>query len=154
MKEYILSIVVAGIICAIAKSLLDEHTSTGKILKILAGIFMSVTVLTPFSNISFSDITYYFESLSSDSAQYVEEGTSLAQNSVSGIIKSQTEAYILDKAKSMGLDISVEVELDDNNNSVPCGITINGSVSPYLKEVMGEYIEQTLGITRENQRWI
>ena len=50
--------------------------------------------------------------------------------------------------------IAVEVELDDNNHSIPCGITIDGSVSPYIKEVMGDYIEQTLGITRENQRWI
>lgn len=154
MKEYVLSIVFAGIICAIARCLLDENTSTGKILKILTGIFMCVTVLAPLSKISFSDITYYFESLSADSAMYVDDGKTAAQNSISGIIKSQSEAYILDKAKSMGLDISVEVELDDNNNSIPCGITISGSVSPYIKEVMGDYIEETIGITKENQRWI
>ena len=154
MKEYVLSIVIAGIICAVARCLLDENNSTGKILRILTGIFMCVTVLAPLSNISFSDIAYYFDNLSADSAVYVDDGKAAAQNSVSGIIKSQAEAYILDKAKSMGLDIAVEVELDDNNHSIPCGITIDGSVSPYIKEVMGDYIEQTLGITRENQRWI
>ena len=154
MREYVLSIVIAGIICAVTRCLLDENSSTGKISQILTGIFMCVTIVAPLSNFSFSDIAYYFDGLTVDSAVYIDDGKTATQNSVSEIIKSQAEAYILDKAKSMGLDISVEVELDDNNHSIPCGITIDGSVSPYIKEVMGDYIEQTLGITRENQRWI
>ena len=153
MKEYILSIIIAAIICAIAGSLLDESSSAGKILKIITGVFMCVTVLAPISKISFSNISYYFDNVLEDSELHVGEGKIAAQNSISGIIKAQAEAYILDKANSMGLDLSVEVELDDNNYSVPCGITIDGAVSPYIKEIMSDYIEETLGVTREKQRW-
>ena len=153
MRDYILSIVIAGIVCGITNSLLNEKTANGKILKMLTGILMCITVFAPLARISFSHIGNYFDDLSLEADKYITIGTSDAENDISAIIKSQTEAYILDKAKSMGLDITVEVELDDHNNSVPCGVTINGPVSPYVKEVMTDYIENQLGITTENQRW-
>ena len=153
MKNYIISVVVAGIICSIADLLLDKKTATGKILKMLAGILMSVTILSPLTNISFKYISNYFTSMTVSADNYVEDGKNSAQNSISEIIKSQTEAYILDKAKSMGLDVAVEVELDDDN-SIPCEVTIVGEVSPYAKGQMVSYIEKSIGITMENQRWI
>ena len=153
MRNYIISIIVAGIICAITDLLLDHKTTVGKIAKILTGILMSITVLAPLTNISFKNITNYFDSLLSNADSYVEEGRITAQNSICGIIKTQTEAYILDKAKSLGLDVAVEVELDDNN-SVPCGVTISGTISPYAKGLMTSYITETIGITKEHQRWI
>lgn len=152
MKGYIISIVVAGIICSIADLFLDKKTATGKIAKMLSGVLMCITVISPLANISFKHITNYFDSLSVHADTYVEEGKNSAQSGIDEIIKSQTEAYILDKAKSMGLDVAVEVELDDDN-SVPCGVTIAGEVSPYAKGLMASYIEESIGITRENQRW-
>jgi hypothetical protein len=152
MRDYIISIVVAGMICSFVDLLLDKKTATGKIAKMLTGIFMCVTVLAPLTNISFKHITNYFDSLSVYADNYVKYGKTSAQISICEIIKSQTEAYILDKAKSMGLDVAVEVELDDDN-SVPCGVTIVGEVSPYAKGLMVSYIEETIGITRENQQW-
>ena len=152
MKQYILSIVVAGIICAIVDLFLDKKTTVGKLLKMLTGILMSVTILNPITQISFKNIGNYLNSISLDASGYVEQGKLSAHSEISSIIKTQTEAYILDKAKSMDLDVTVEVELDDNN-SVPCGVTIIGVISPYAKGLMASYIEETVGITRENQKW-
>ena len=153
MKNYIISIVLCGIVCAIAGAMLDKKTATGKLIKILTGILMCVTLLTPLTKISFQNITDYFDDLSWEAETYSQDGKNTAQTTMRTIIKSQTEAYILDKAKSMGLDVAVEVELDDNN-SVPCRVTINGEVSPYVKRVLEAYLEETLGIAKENQRWI
>ncbi len=154
MKKYIISIIVAGIICAITDLLLDKKTATGKIAKILTGILMCVTILSPLTNISFKYITNYFDSLSVQADNYVEDGMTSAQISICGIIKSQTEAYILDKANLMGLRIAVEVELNDSNNSVPSNVTIQGDISPYAKEILSSYIESNLAIPKENQKWL
>ena len=54
----------------------------------------------------------------------------------------------------MGLQITVEVELDDSNSSVPSKVRIIGNISPYAKEVMGMYIEEKLGIAKEYQQWV
>ena len=85
---------------------------------------------------------------------YVSEGKSMAANQVADIIKSQSEAYILDKANRMGLEISVEVELDNDNNSIPSSVCISGNISPYAKKVLSEYITDCLGIAKENQKWM
>lgn len=153
MKEYILSIVAVGIVCSIAGSLVNSKTASGHLLRLLTGIVMVITILTPVHNISFTHITDYLENLNIQGEIYANNGTAEAKESMSVIIKDQIEAYILDKADRMDLDIAVEVALDDRNNSIPCGVTITGTLSPYAKGILGAYIEENLGIAKENQRW-
>lgn len=153
MKEYILSIVAAGIVCSIAGSLVNSKSALGQILRLLTGIVMVITIISPVLNISFSHITDYLDDLSIQGEIYASNGTTAAKESMSVIIKEQIEAYILDKADHMDLDIAVEVALDDRNNSIPCGVTITGKLSPYAKGILGSYIEEKLGIAKEHQRW-
>ena len=152
MKNYVISILACAIICSIACSVFDNKSSTGRIIKILTGILMTATILIPLKNFDSYNISGFFNSASMEANEYVEEGKKDFRNNVTDIIKSRTEAYILDKAKSMELDISVEVELSDEN-SVPCGIKVTGSVAPYEKNILSDYIEETLGIPKENQKW-
>lgn len=154
MKGYILSVIAAAIICAVAKSLLPNRTGTGRVVGLICGILMAITVLSPLVQVSFDHIGDYFDDISLQSAGYIAEGESAARETLSAVIKEQAETYILDKATRMGLDISVEVELDADNHSVPCGVTVTGTVSPYAREVIGSYMEDTLGIAKENQKWI
>ena len=154
MKEYILGIAVAGMTCSIAGSLVSNKTAIGKILRLLTGVLMVVTIFSPVVNISFDHIGDYLDGLASQGDYYAANGKTVAEESMSVIIKQQIEAYILDKADRMGLDIAVEVALDDHNNSVPCGVTITGNLSPYAKAVIGSYIEDKLGIAKEQQKWM
>ncbi len=153
VKSYILSIISAAVLCAIVKVFLGEKTAAGQLGKQLSGIFLAVTIIAPLASISFSGIGNYLDNLNIEADMYVQQGKTATQEQVSAIIKSQTEAYILDKADRMGLDIAVEVELDGDNDSVPCGVRITGAVSPYGKEGLSAYIENTLGITKEKQTW-
>ncbi len=153
IKVYVLRIVIAAIVCGIVRSLLKEKTATGKMANLLCGILMAITILSPFASISFRNISSFYEDIELDASKYVNDGKTAAQESAAEIIKSQTEAYILDKANNLGLQIAVEVELDDSNNSVPCGVVITGAVSPYAKGTLGTYMQEYLGIPKENQQW-
>ena len=153
MKSYILGIVAAAIVCAVAQGILGKKTPTGRIAYLLTGILMAITLIAPLDQISFRGVTDYWEDLSGDAQGYVSEGTVMAENQMADIIKSQTEAYILDKANRMGLQIAVEVELDGNNGNIPCGVVVSGNVAPYAKEQLESYMEDTLGIAEENQTW-
>ena len=154
MKDYILGIMVTGIVCSIVGSLVSNKTAAGQLLRLLTGILMVITIASPVVNISFTHINDYLDGLSSQGDYYADSGKKVAEESMSAIIKEQIEAYILDKADRMELDIAVEVALDERNNSVPCGVTITGSLSPYAKGILGSYIEEKLGIAKEHQRWI
>ncbi len=153
MKDYILAITVAGLACSIAGSLINNKTATGKLLRLLTGIFLVITIVSPIANISFRNITDYFNDLTVQGDLYADSGKTQAEESMCAIIKEQSEAYILDKAERMGLDIGVEVALDDSNNSIPCEVTITGNLSPYAKGILGSFIEEKLGIAKEHQRW-
>ena len=148
-----LSIVAAAIVCAVARGLLGKKTATGRIAGLLSGILMTITVVAPLGNITFNGVSEFWDALSYDAEKYVLEGTTMAEKQEADIIKYQSEAYILDKANRMGLQISVEVELDGYNGNIPCGVVLSGNVSPYGQMQLGSYIEDTLGIAKENQKW-
>ncbi len=154
MKSYILSIVIAAIISAAAGLLLPPKTTVGQITKLLSGILLIVTVISPLTNISFRHIGDYLTGLSSTADAYINDGHSAMQADIDAIIKAETETYILDKASELGLQIDVEVSLDENNHSIPCSVTVIGKFSPYSKENLSGYITNTLGIAKEKQKWI
>ena len=153
MKAYVLSILAAAVVCAVVQGVLNKKSVSGRMIHLLSGILMAVTVIAPLENISFRGVEDYWDNLSVDAQEYVSDGTAMAENQRIAIIKSQSEAYILDKANRMGLQITLEVELDENNGNVPCGVVISGAVSPYAREQLCAYMEDTLGIAKENQIW-
>ncbi|MBR4016944.1 MAG: hypothetical protein IKK11_03930 [Oscillospiraceae bacterium] len=154
MKEYIAGIIGVAIISAVAISLVNKDSANGKLIKLLCGVLMCITVISPVVNISFRQIKGYLQDISVGAESYSQEGSQMAKEHMVSIIKSNTEAYILDKANLMGLRIAVEVELNDGNNPVPSNVTIKGEVSPYAKEVLSSYIESNLAIPKENQKWL
>lgn len=154
MKEYTLSVIAAGIISAIACCIINGKTTSGKMLRMLTGVLMAVTIITPITRISFRNVKSYWDDITLDADRLVTDGQEAAYIERNAIIKSQSEAYILDKATRMGLEIAVEVELDDNNDSVPSQITVSGKLSPYAKGVLSEYITDYLGIPKECQKWM
>lgn len=154
MKAYILSMIAAAVLSAIVKAFVDNKTATGKLIGLLCGVVLVISIVNPMVNIKFYNLSAYFRSISADAEGYIRDGTDAAEKSVADIIKSRTEAYILDKADQMGLDISVEVELDGNNGHIPAGVIIKGKVSPYAREIMRDFLQDDLGIAKENQQWI
>ena len=153
VRGYILSVVAAGAVCAMVSALISNKTPTGKLAGMLCSIFMAVTALSPLIHVRFQSLTNYLTDISADADAFVDEGKTSAQQSASAIIKTQTESYILDKANRMGLEISVEVELDEDNNSIPCGVSVIGNVSPYAKQMLSAFMEENLGIAKEHQKW-
>ena len=154
MREYILRLVVASMICTAVGLLLPPKNAVGQVVKLLCGILLVVTVISPLTEISFRNISEYFNNLSIDADDYVEQGSDAMRKQLASIIKEKSETYILDKAGQIGLQIGVEVALDENNNSIPCGVVVTGQVSAYSKKILSDYITDTLGIAKEKQVWI
>lgn len=152
MRNYILSIVATAIFCTITNKLFEEKTAIGKTVRLLGGILLSVAIIAPVTKISFENIGNYFNDISLTAEYYAAQGEDSAKESMLRIIKDNSEAYILDKANGLGLEIAVEVEVGADD-MIPNRVTISGTVSPYAKEVMGTYMEDTLGIPKENQQW-
>ena len=113
-----------------------------------------MTVISPWTKLRFEDISSYFADIQTDADQIIGEGEEIAADATVAIIKKQVEAYILDKAHSLDIDIEVEVAFAELRPLVPDAVTIKGAVSPYAKLQLQQMIADDLGIPKENQMWI
>ena len=152
LREYLLSVSVTAMVCGIAGRLLDRKGTTAAMGKLLVGLFMTFTVLSPLAGFSFGpmvDISNEFR----EEAQYaVKEGEQYTNSALREGITKRTEEYILDKASSLGADIRIQIVLSEDAYPVPCKVYVAGDISPFAKSQLKQVISQ-MGVAEENQVW-
>ena len=73
---------------------------------------------------------------------------------LAAIIKEDCEAYIWDKAQEMGLELEVVVTVDEGTGyPYPTGAVLTGAVTAAQQEILSRWMEENLGIAREEQEW-
>ena len=153
IRNYLLSIVCVSLICGIAVTVVGKNESFGKVIKLLAGLIMAVVVIAPWTTIQINDISLYFESLELDAKDAVNDGIAYADEQKQAFIKEKAEAYIWDKAASLGAELEINVELSDEGFPKPIQVSLSGMISPYNKSILVKDISQNLGIPEEEQHW-
>ncbi len=154
LKQYIFSIIVAATVCAIIMQFIGKKGANGALIKALCGMVMMVVLLSPVQGLSFSALPDGLHQIRTDAQFYAAEGRQKSFESIAAFIKRNTEAYILNKASAMHLDLQVEVTLQEDDIPVPSGVTITGNVSPYARAQLQTIISEDLGISKEDQTWI
>lgn len=150
IKEYLLSVTAAALICGILNGLTNNKGSIHKIIKLLCGFFLAASVIKPVVDVRIDDFYRFTQDLTVSSELAVTHGEEMAADEMKRIIKEKTEAYILDKAKALGAEIAVDVTLQDY---IPERVTIVGDVSPFVKSSLSESITEELNIPSEEQIW-
>jgi len=153
IRQYLLTVIAAAILCAVVNTIMENKGTLTAIIKMLTGLFLAVTVLSPLISVQLSDFSAYMQGLDNTADEAVSRGEEMAQDAAAAIIIEKTEAYILDKAASLELDIEVEVRLGSANPLIPDTVYLRGSVSPYAKKRLCQFITDDLGIPEENQIW-
>ena len=153
LREYLLSVTAAAILCAIVKHMVEEKKNTGKLVNIITGLFMVITIVSPVMQFRFNDLQGYFDSLQADGQYICEEGKNMATDELERIIKEQTQTYILNEAQRLGTQLDVEMTLSNSYPPQPNQVILKGSASPYQKQSMRQYLFEYLGISQEQQIW-
>ena len=153
VAKYILSVTAAAIIVGIVSSFADPKSGSGAIIKLMGGLFLTVVAIQPVVNFDFDALTAFSVNPIAEGESAAAEGQELAREAMGDIIKSETEAYILDKARTYRAELEAEVELSDDAVPVPVGVVVRGSISPYAKAQLQDLIEEELNIPKEDQIW-
>lgn len=153
VREYLLRVTAAAVLCGIATGLLGKKDTLGAVVKMIAGIFMALTVVSPWVNIRLNALKDITSDISVSADDAVSEGEISAREAMAEIIIAETRAYILDKANDLGATLDVEVTLDADDSLTPCAVRLSGNISPYGKRVLSKMIEDDLGISTEEQIW-
>ncbi len=148
--QYSISVVSAAIICTSITALIPKGIGK-EFIKLICGVYMTIVIISPVSVISLKDFSEFTPAFLDSGKSIAASGQEMAQEAVSDIIKSETEAYILEKARELNADIKVSVEIDMLH--YPRKAVLFGDVSPYVQKKLEQILEEEMGITKENQEW-
>lgn len=154
LGKYILSVTAAAMIVGIVSGCVDSKSGAGAMLRLIGGLFLTFTIIQPIARLDFTALTAFAEDFSIDGEAASAQGEIIAGDTLRGIIKSEMEAYILDKAGLYQTELTVEVTLSLDDVPTPESVRLSGAVSPYAKTKLQQMIEEDLGIPKENQLWI
>lgn len=149
-----LGIIAAALVCALVTRLVKDKGPAGASVKLITGLFMVFTVVSPLTGLSLSGIDIWTGEFTDTAALIASEGERYSAEAVAAVIKTRTEAYILDKALALELQLQVEVVLSEDDIPVPAMVRISGKASPYARAMLQQIIEEDLQIDKENQIWI
>lgn len=154
IRQYIITITAATTFYAVIKALIGHKSSQAAVIKIIAGVFITLTVVAPWVQLDVSAIPDYFNNFTLDAETAAASGVAYSQTETARIIKAQTESYILDKATSLGIAIEADVTVSTDFPPIPYAVTIRANAAPYAKERLKLYIAEELGIPEAQQQWI
>ena len=153
LGRYLISVAAAAIICSLLEKLNGKSSGASAIIKMMCGIFMAITVVSPWLKLRIYDFSAYADSFSQQANIARDLGIEEAEEYKRSLITEKVSTYILDKAAQMDLEISVEVFLTTDEQSIPCGVQIFGIVPADKKMQLSRMIEDELGIGRSDQVW-
>ena len=151
--DYLLSIVAAALICSVIGMLVGKNNSISGMFRLLSGIFMAITVLSPFLSLRLHEFSGMLEAADAQSDAWVAQGEEYGHQQLCAFISERTTTYILDKANSLGLHIQTELTLSTGGEPIPWSVQLFGDASPYARQQLTHYIENELGIPKERQSW-
>ena len=149
-KQFCLSVLVCSLSCSIAAQLVSGG-KTKALLRLVCGVMLALTILRPLSSIDLDQLPVLPELTGLTPEYYIAEGEKTARDALESCIKSSCETYILDKARSLGADITVQVSLDDEG--VPAFALIQGDPGADAQRQLEKILITDLGISKENQQW-
>ena len=150
----ILKIACAGIICAILRQIVGKEGFLSGTITFITGLYMLITVAGGIFTLPDTGFDMFFTQISDQADALTQQGNEQGKNTLSEIISQRFQAYILDKAHRLGAELTVEVVLSDDQIPVPRRVRLTGSISPYNKGLLSDWIDEQLGIGREDQVWI
>lgn len=153
LPQYLLSVTGAAMLCGVTVRLLPKQGTAAAIGRMLAGVFLALTIMGPLGKLQIGDIQDWSQDLQDQAAQAVAQGQSQSRASLEALIKERTAAYILDKARNLGLSLSVTVEVSGQELPVPVRVHLVGSAGPYARARLQAIMEEDLGIKKEQQLW-
>ncbi len=151
--QYLLSVIATTLIVSISNVLIEKKGAVGSALKLVTGLVLATVIVSPWADFHIDDLEHLYFNAESEAAHHIQEGQTAARSEISAYIIEHTQAYILDKASILGLDISAVVILTNNSRQSIDSIKITGTASPYARTRLTQLICEDLGITEERLIW-
>lgn len=155
LHKWISTLIFTALVCFVMLTL----TPPGRIRKaeeLICGLVMITALISLVSGLDMSSYSETLAGYRSKAEELAQSGEEYSENLNRMIIEEKTEAYILDKAESIGASVhSVRVEAKWSGDRCwyPATAVLQSGCTEEEKAQLGRWMESELGITRERQTW-
>lgn len=150
VRAWLTSIVMVTLLLSVAQTLIPEGTIR-KIAGFTGGLILLLALLRPVLGADLERLHLDLGDYERAIEERQEELASAGNTELKALIESQTAAYISDKAKALGLEVTVRVEAEAGADGIP--VPAVADIQGARSEELASYMEQELGIPRERQSW-
>lgn len=152
LGEYVVCVCCAALLCGIVNAMMPKGTAK-ELLKLVGGLFLVFTIIQPVQNVELPEAEDYGVRWQEEANEIIARGEEMARQAAISSIKQELEAYILDKAQALRLEIRAQLKLNEETLH-PESLTIIGKGSPEAKNQLNSWICRELGLTQEDITWI
>lgn len=152
LREWLLSVTAAAILCALAQGLIPPGP-VRRVGRLTAGLVMAAALLAPLASLRGVDPEQWLESWQpQEEVQGLEEQR---DETMKTIIEAECSAYIVDKAAQLGAECEAQVVCAPEGEGVflPWQVTITGDLSPGQREQLTGQLQEELGVPPERQQY-
>lgn len=153
MKAYLLRLTAAALLAAVVRRAAPAG-GAGTAARLGAGLLVLLTALGPMGEVSLMDAARSVAVWSYGDALTTQTVDRAANSLMDGLISETAEAYILDKARMMGVEMTAQVTTAlQTGYPVPWRVSCVGDYSEAQKRELSRYISRELGIPEQRQEW-
>ena len=139
--------------CAFLVSLADQLTPKGavrEILRFAGGLTLLLCMLRPLGTAETDALLPDLGALSGERSALEEAYSAAFSDDLRAVIAERTGAYIEDKARALGAEVTAEVTLREEDGAfLPDAAVLTGEENAALAALL----ERELGIPKEKQEW-
>ena len=150
-EQYLLSILICTLTCGIISQILMD-TKRKKLVRMICGIVIAISIFYPLSKVKLEKYMQFPDADWNEADYYISAGKKLSLTEQEKSIKAYCETYILDKAKKLDAEITVEISL--NEEMLPFFAEIQYKTENNVQKELQKILETDFGISKENQKWI
>lgn len=147
-----MGIFAAALLTAVAMVITPKNK---KIVALAGGLIMILAAVKPLGELTYQDISAQIAKYQIK-ADELRSGINVGNAEIMAlIIQEQAEAYILDKAAELGLEIEVEVTTQQASDGwpYPTDVKVTGQLSESDIQRLGRIISEDLAVAPDRQEW-
>ncbi len=153
IRSYLLSVVAVGFLVCLATAIVPKGTLK-KLVVFTGGLIVILVVAAPVVNLDFDAAAGTLDEFDILAAEPAVNANLNSQDLLCELINEKTESYILDKAQTLGMQLTVQVELmEDAQAPYPYAVTLRGTYTQAQKDQLSSDLETSLAIPKERQAW-
>lgn len=149
MGSYVLQLCAGAVLVSVVTSLTGGN---GQV-KWICGLFLTFLVISPVRKMDVDWIWEQIDEIDMEAQRITTQAQEDTLHSIRDGIIQRTRAYILDEAEALGAEVCVVALALDEEKLIPVRVELQGNISPYHRRLLSDFLEEDLGIRKEEQIW-